>query len=200
MKKSTLLYILPIIPAIAFTFSTGCSYVMDYVEGRLTDRAAFSIEATYDAGAKEVTVTWDEYGSGDDFAGYEIYITEEKDDEYAGYLLVASRYEFESDVMDDGTSTSRTLLENYLTNTFTINVNPLVISALPQFGPGIYFFRVGLINWDEDDEEDRIDNYFCEEDWNSEVVTWGSNTCRKANYYVYTDIDKISGYARVEIY
>ncbi len=184
MKKSTLLYILPIIPAIAFTFSTGCSYVMDYVEGRLTDRAAFSIEATYDAGAKEVTVTWDEYGSGDDFAGYEIYITEEPDDEYAGYELAASMYEQPN---PDITLASGDL-SGYLTDTCVLDV-----SGLATIAPGIYFFRVGIINWDEDDEEDRQDDYIGGPSWNDP-----SN--RDDNYMIHTDISEISGYAKVEIY
>jgi hypothetical protein len=184
MKRSKLLSLLPIIIAIAFTCSTGCSYVMDYIEGRLTDRAAFSIEATYDAGAKEVTVTWDEYGSGDDFAGYEIYITEEPDDEYAGYELAASFYEEPNPniLLVSGN------LSGFLTDTCVLDVSGLATNV-----PGVYFFRVGLINWDEDDEEDRQDDYIMGSLWNTEPN-------REANYYIHTDIDKISGYARVEIY
>ena len=184
MKKSTLLYILPIITAITFTCSTGCSYVMDYIEGRLTDRAAFSIEASYDPVLERVTVSWDEYGSGDDFAGYEIYITEEPDDEYAGYELAASFYE----EPNPNIFLVSGAMSNYLTDNCVLDVSGLATNV-----PGIYFFRVGIISWDEDDEEDRQDDYIGGSLWNTEPN-------REANYYIHTDIDKISGYAKVEIY
>jgi hypothetical protein len=175
--------------------SPGCSYIMDYIEGQLTDRASFSIEASYNSGAQQVTITWDERGSGDIFAGYEIYITEEKDDEYVGYLLVASQYEFNADIMDDASSTSRSLLENGSTDSFTIDVTPLVTSVKIQYGPGIYFFRVGLIDWDESDEEDRQDDYY-----SVGCANWYNEPCREINYYNNTDISKISGYAMINIY
>jgi len=115
------------------TAFTGCSYVSDYVEGEITNRASFSAEATYSGGT--VTVTWDKTDSSDSFAGIEIYRTSDKNDEYADYELVASRY-FNThigDNLDDGTTTS-----------YTDTTPP---------SSGIYFYRVGFIHIERDDND-----------------------------------------------
>lgn len=179
--------------AVFLICSPGCSYIMDSIEGQLTDRASFSIEASYDPVLDRVTIKWDEHGSGDDFAGYEIYITEEPNDEYVGYELAASYYE-----THDYIALAIGDLKSSSTGSCTLDVSALLGAA--GYGPGIYFFRVGLIDWDESDEDDRVDDYYCGVDWNSEASTWGAYTCREANYYSNTDIASISGYAMAEIY
>jgi hypothetical protein len=170
-----------------------CSYIMDSIEGRLTDRASFSIDASYNSGAQEVTITWDERGSGDDFAGYEIYITEEPNDEYVGYELAASYYE-----THDYIGLSSGDLKSSSTDSCTLDVNSLLGAV--GYGPGIYFFRVGLISWDEGDEEDRIDDYEGGTNWNSDTLPGPIDSYRRRNYWNHTDISKISGYAMVSIY
>jgi hypothetical protein len=177
-------YIILSVLAVLLIISPGCSYIMDSIEGRLTDRASFSIDASYNSGAQEVTITWDERGSGDDFAGYEIYITEEPNDEYVGYELAASYYE--------DPNTNITWLSGNLSNNST-DTCVLNVSGLATNAPGIYFFRVGLISWDEGDEEDRIDHYIGGTNWNIEPQ-------REQNYYIHTNISTISGYAMVNIY
>lgn len=177
-------YIILSILAVFLIFSPGCSYIMDSIEGRLTDRASFSIEASYDPVLDQVTIKWGERGSGDDFAGYEIYVTEEPNDEYVGYELAASFYEDPNPYIMWLSGN----LSNNLTDTCVLDVSGLAANA-----PGIYFFRVGLINWDEGDEDDRIDDYIGGTLWNAEPN-------RRDNYWIHTDISKISGYAMVEIY
>ncbi len=179
-------YIILSVLAALLILSPGCSYVMDYIEGELTDRASFSIDASYNSGAQEVTITWDERGSGDDFAGYEIYITEEPNDEYVGYELAASYYETHNYI---GLSSGN--LKSSSTDSCTLDVSSLLVAA--GYGPGIYFFRVGLIDWDESDEDDRIDDYIG-------GISWDVEPNREQNYYIHTDISSISGYAMVDIY
>lgn len=195
--QKSLFYIILSILATFLIFASGCSYIMDSIEGELTDRASFSIEASYDPVLDRVTIKWDEHGSGDDFAGYEIYITEEPNDEYVGYELAASYYE-----THDYIGWLSGDLKSSSTGSCTLDVNALLgaLAIADGYGPGIYFFRVGLIDWDESDEDDRVDDYYCGVNWNSEVFTWGAYTCREANYYSNTNIESVSGYAMVEIY
>ena len=162
---------------------------MDSIEGQLTDRASFSIEASYDPVLDRVTIKWDEHGSGDDFAGYEIYITEEPNDEYVGYELAASYYETHPYIGLSGD------LKSSSTGSCTLDVNALLgaLAIADGYGPGIYFFRVGLIDWDESDEDDRVDDYIGGINWNIEPN-------RRDNYWIHTDIESVSGYAMVEIY
>jgi hypothetical protein len=190
-------YIILSILAVFLICSPGCSYIMDSIEGRLTDRASFSIEASYDPVLDQVTIKWDERGSSDDFAGYEIYVTEEPNDEYVGYELAASYYE-EHACIPSVPNTSA--LINSTTGSHTVDVSKLLDTIDPCYAPGIYFFRVGLINLDEGDEDDRIDDYEGGINWDSETLPGLIDSYRRRNYWNHTDISKISGYAMVEIY
>jgi len=205
MKKTiyTALKILPVLTAILIGSSSGCSYVMDAIEGKLRNRAAFSIDASYDSTTKKVTISWDESGSDPDgcFPGYEIYISSEKDDEYVGYILAVSPFEYESNLIetpgidDDGDlvfTSDLSTLENPSTSSFVMDVSPLINSSSIQYGPGKYFFRVGIIKWDRSKLDDRIDKYI-----------GGANYCnitnKEANYYIHTNIDDPSGYAMLDL-
>jgi hypothetical protein len=159
-----------IMAATASLLFSGCSYVMDAIEGAINERAAFSISASYD-GFSNVTVRWDEKGDSGTFAGFEVYRTSRADDEYADYELVASYYY--PAYLEIGLSDS----------SYTYDVTGL---------HGIYFYRIGIIAWDEDKESDRVDNYTGGSSWNVEPN-------RETNYNSHTEIDKISGYAQVEI-
>lgn len=173
---------------IVLTAGVGCSYLSDAVEGAITNRAAFSIDASYNRSAQQVTLTWDETG-GSNFAGYEIYITDEQDNEYAGYTLVESKW-------SNGLGTS-SHLEDVSRGYYTHDVNSIVSSSFPN-GPGTYFYRIGIIEWDDDLDERTDDNgYSHPYDPNNPSSTAWDN---EYNYNNQTNIDKISGYVQVDIY
>ncbi len=154
-------YKLIIFAAIIQFTMTGCSYVSDYVEGRLSKRASFSINAAYD-GSSNVILSWTKTDTSLDFAGIEIYVTSEPNDEYVSYDLVAKR-----------TFPSTNSLSSGSTITYTV----------PKETPaGIYFYRVGFIHWDE--PYDKRPSLYTED---------------QPNYDIHTDIDEISGSARVDI-
>ncbi len=144
------------------TSMSACSYMMDAIEGAITDRSSFSIHAEYSVG--NVYISWDETDSGEEFAGYEIYITEEPDDEYSGYDIVASRY-----FKNGSPSLKYSTTDHYS-------------AAKPESG-GLYFYRVGIIHWNEKNAAKRP------WDWDSSESYYNGNT----------SIGKISGYAMVEI-
>mgnify|MGYP001158014795 CR=1 FL=1 len=170
MKK-----IIILIPFILSLLS-GCSYVTDSIEAAITERASFSASATYNAGPPaSVTITWDESDMTSDFAGYEIYRTKYPNDEYSEYELVANRY-------DAGHA-----LDNGATNSFTDN-----FSLYPLNGSGTYFYRIGVIYWDEAPEDRTNENGYSPEYPNA---GWDGET----NYNANTNLESISGYARVVI-
>ncbi len=139
------------------TLFSGCSYVSDYIEGQITNRASFELKADYNSTTHVVRLSWDETDTSDGFAGIEIYATSEPNDEYETYELVASPY-FHNFGLGSGTTTSYSYTLNALTT--------------PPLSPGVYFYRVAFIHWDEDDS-----------------VSYDSET----------SIDKISGYAKIVI-
>jgi len=166
-------YMIPIMCVLAVMAGTGCSYVSDAIEGAIMERSSFSIEAE-NLGGDNIQIRWSELGSGQNFAGYEIYITDEADNEYAGYELVASRYY---------NDLSANLDDSY-TNSYTYS---------DAGRSGVYFYRVGIINWDEDPEDRTIENGYSPEYDEFDPTAFETSS----NYAGNTDIDKISGYARV---
>ncbi len=156
----------------------GCSYLMDAVESAITKRASFSIDARYVPGPPRVVITWQETVSSEDFAGYEIYMTEDPEDEFVGYVAVAARYDLGSSGLPAGLVFQvEPSLGTGATASFTHDV-----SALAPAARGNYFYRVGVINWDEEPEE----------------RPWGYET--DPGYYIgRTSLYSISGYAMVEI-
>jgi hypothetical protein len=153
----------------------GCSYVMDSVEGAITKRSSFGVDVTKGAG---LTFNWSKDAPSIDagaFAGYEIYITSERNNEFSGYQL------FAGNSLNPGAASvgEQTQLDNPATQSVTISSY-----TLPN-GPGTYFFRVGVIYWDEKDPNKR------NSDWT--IPPFASN---KSYYYIttkQTDIEKISG-------
>jgi len=148
----------------------GCSYTMDFIEGAITSRSSFSIEAEYSGGV--VTIRWDEGPGISSFAGFEIYMTR---DEYDDYDLLASRFENESGGGEDGTYKD---LHSSSTREY---------SYTPPPAPGVYFYRVVIIEWDEDDDK-LVDIYGAGYFYSS------------AAYNAETSINKISGYRMVTVY
>jgi hypothetical protein len=181
-RKNSMKRYIGILAITMFASVTACSYVVDMVERSITKRASFSINATYDHATQTVTLSWDETGGGN-FAGYEIYITEGPDDEYSGYRVVAAAYTLNS---DSYFATSNAALTNISTQSYTYNVSNYISS----FGAGRYFFRVGIIDWDENESDRTASNGYTE--------PWYSNLA--ANYPGNTDIDQISGLAAVDLY
>ncbi len=182
----------------AFLFSvvvlfagSGCSYVSDAVEGAITNRSSFSINASYNSAAQEVTVTWDETGGGN-FAGYEIYITEEQDNEYAGYVLIESRWRDELGGLTGGSNEG---LNFNSPGSYVHDVSGIVSNSFPN-GPGTYFYRVGIIEWDEDLEDRTTDNGYNPPYSSGTPLAYDT----EGNYNSHTDIDEISGFVQVEIY
>ena len=153
---------------------TGCSYVSDYVEGQITNRASFSINAEYNSGTGNVDISWSETDSSEDFAGIEIYRSSYADDEYAPYDMIA--YKWNNDQLHNGS--------NY-------PINPKNFSdTTPPAAPGIYFYRVGFIHWDDslEDREEPGSGY------SGTDPVYDSDT-----YHSKTSIETVSGYAKVYI-
>ncbi len=152
----------------------ACSYAVDVVERAITKRASFSIEATYN-GNGTVTVRWDETG-GSNFAGYEIYMTTEPDNEYAGYTVIGAGY-----------SISSISLFKVDSNLQSATANSFITKDIRSIlGNGRFFFRVGIIAWDEDPDKITAENGYT-----GDILT---------NYINNTDIAEISGLAMVDIY
>ncbi len=172
-------YIIPVLCVLAMMAGTGCSYVSDAIEGAIMERSSFSIEAEYDSVNERVYINWVYSDTSQNFAGYEIYMTDQVDNEYAGYDLRASRYDRANTSSNISNLASGTVTE------FTDYVDDVVHSVEEHLGPGVYFFRVGIIHWDEDPEDRTLDN--------------GYTDFTETDYEKHTDIDKISGYAEVYI-
>jgi len=151
---------LQILIAILYFSTTGCSYVSDMVEGELTTRASFSISA--EQVGDDVIIRWDESNSSSNFAGIEIYRTVKPDDEFAGYETICDRWE-NSDL------------------SFGVKGSYTHVNA----DKGVYFYRVGFIHWDEDEEDRNSENGYTGNEY--------------TDYNSQTDIDEVSGSARVEI-
>jgi hypothetical protein len=152
------------------TMFTGCSYVSDTVEGRLTDRASFTATAVYNGSS--VNLTWDNTDFSDNFAGIEIYRTFKKNDEYSQYDLVASKYYGSGSGLNSGNTI------NFTDSSLTTYHNPTPASN-PE-SKGVYFYRVAFYHWDQDTDEREY-------------------STDESNYYIHTDIDEVSGNARVVI-
>ncbi len=184
MNRKFFIYMITVLSILTVTFGTGCSYVSDTIEGLITNRASFSIDVAYDSSSEIISITWDENG-GSDFAGFEVYVTETRDDEYSGYELVASRH-----ALPSGTYAGD--LSNKYSGSFSYNVSSIVNGVFPK-GPGTYFYRIGIIKWDDDEKDRTSDNGYVV-DSNG---TWLDND---VNYNNKTEIDQISGAAMVDIY
>lgn len=142
---------------ILFLFSTNCSYIVDSIEAGITERSSFSIEGDYDAQSGLINLSWESgrVGSGDEaFAGYEIYITDQPDNEFVGYVIITAPYNIGQDYLD------RSLRR---TSTASISIDPEPLDL-----KGVYFFRVGIINWDKDSKEERAG----EDDDDEETTGW----------------------------
>jgi len=190
--KRTMSRYTAILAATMIATVTACSYVVDVVERSITKRASFSITATYDPGTKNVTITWTE-SAGGNFAGFEVYVTTEPDDEYSDYAVAAAGYTISSNAFFE---TAPSLLDSG-TRSYTFSAQEIYDDgASPNtvinyvMGPGRYFFRLGIINWDEDPDERTYENGYTE--------PWDLN--KAVNYPANTDISEISGLAAVDIY
>lgn len=173
--RATLLFV-----AVALAASlSACSYMMDAIEGAITDRASFSIDAVYNAGT--ISITWNESGSTN-FAGFEVYMTDEVDNEYAGYEVIGSYYSLSSATYFRQDSS----LGNENCSSYTVsNTQVAAIRTAPNKGSGVYFFRVGIMDWDQNEGDRTEENGYV-----------GSTF---ENYKNHTEFDQISGYAKVTI-
>jgi hypothetical protein len=120
----------------------NCSYVVDKIESGITKRSSFSIQGSYNNGL--VTISWDnnETGSNSEaFAGYEIYATEQPDNEFVGYTVIIASYDLGQDI-------NERQFRNNLTTTISFDPDALNLN-------GVYFFRLGIIEWDKKTKEER---------------------------------------------
>lgn len=170
MKKILLMCVL-----VLAALSSGCSYVIDSIEGAITDRASFSISVSVDRNADTVILTWDDSFGGEAFAGYEILVSEEADNEFAGYVVAAAGYD-----ISQGTVIGS--LTDSATRSVTIPYNAAVMDG------HTYFYRLAVVHWDKEKEADR------NEDWTD--PPWASN---KADWYNgHSNIEKVSGVVQVD--
>ncbi|HEY1407138.1 MAG TPA: hypothetical protein VF857_11060 [Spirochaetota bacterium] len=173
--------------AILFVSGMGCSYVMDSVEGAITKRSSFSVGVSRTG--NQFTLDWSKDKPSintEAFAGYEIYITDEANNEFAGYELLLSGHPDSKSKAGNSAS----LLDPATSNvTFTYNVSSLSGQT--------YFFRVGVIYWDEEKEADRSKNWTTAKgysfDWNG-----SSTTVVQYFYPIKSKLDKISGGTMVQ--
>lgn len=158
--------------------STGCSYAVDAVEGAITKRASFSVSVTHTG--TNCTIDWSNLSSVDEdsFAGFEIYVTDEANDEFAGYTVLAAPY-------DLGDSAQELVSESlYESSTRSATV------SFPSGTAGkVYYFRVGVVTWNVSTEEDRS------KQWSGWSRSYGS--LNKTFYFNSTSLGKISGGAKV---
>ena len=188
MKRTLLLYTSKLfigIAAFMILTASGCSYVSDYIEAQLTDRASFSIDAEYIPGTG-VVIRWNESG-GINFAGFEVYITEDANDEYAGYTIIAGPWASISDASnssyyEDNSSLRTSTTDSYIVDSDQINH---IKAALNSNYGGNFFFRVGIMDWDQNSDERNSDNGYTGTD--------------STDYLSHTEFDQISGYAMVYI-
>jgi hypothetical protein len=178
--RATLLFA---VVALAASLS-ACSYMMDAIEGAITDRASFSIDAVYNAGT--ISITWNESGSTN-FAGFEVYMTDEVDNEYAGYEIIGSHWAYGT-ISSSSYYRQASSLGNETCNSYTVDsaqVTAIRGAVASGKGPGVYFFRVGIMDWDQNEGDRNSDNGYT------------GNTF--TDYCDHTEFDQISGYAKVTI-
>lgn len=177
----SLLRLAPAAVATLFLLLPGCSYVMDTIEGAINERASFSIKAEY-IGGNTVRITWDEGDYSEGFAGYEIYMTKEQDDEYIDYTIAVAPTSLGfSDLPDNLTLAIDGSLQINTTNTCNH-----VVTSLTTVNRGVYFYRLGIIHWDKEKLSERI-------------PANGYTGDYATDYPLKTSIDRISGAARVVI-
>ncbi len=177
MKWNIIIFML-----ILLSGQVSCSYVSDAIEGAINKRAGFSIQGRYEA--SQVILSWSENESDSAFAGFEIYRTTSPDNEYASYALVASRWRDEN---NNGTIGTWQNLNSGTCSSF---------SYTPAGLSGKYYFRIGIIYWDEDNITDRTaENGYYPAYSITDPDAWDT----EGNYNSNTDIDSISGYVEVTI-
>lgn len=159
-------------------YPLGCSYVSDYTEGLITKRASFSINAEYKTEPDRVLLTWSETDLSEDFAGIEIYRTSRANDEYSSYEMIAYKW--------NNINGNYESLNNGSTKQY---IDDLTHQAIT----GVYFYRVGFIQWDHS-KEDRQEAEKGYTGANPDYTDFDQNT-----YHAKTHINKISGYAKVHI-
>ncbi|MGL4370290.1 MAG: hypothetical protein ACRCUT_11565 [Spirochaetota bacterium] len=149
--------------AVLLSAGTGCSYVADYIEGSITNRASFSITVEPTETAHTYNIDWSSAGdvSDEDFAGYEIYVTEEADDEFSGYTVIAACYSLSDEMVVD----------SYLSDEETREMD-IDLTDICQSGR-IYYFRVAVITWGSN-EEDRSENWTTENGYEENWSAGGS--------------------------
>lgn len=165
---------------------TGCSYVSDYTEGLITKRASFSINAEYKTGPNRVVITWSETDLSDDFAGIEIYRSSHANDEYAPYKMIAYRW---SDVDGKHGLLNYGSTKQYTDDLSDLNLDPL----LEDYEGGIYFYRIGFIQWDNSKEDRQVEGSGYTTP-NLEYTDFDEST-----YNSKTSLSKVSGYSKVSI-
>jgi hypothetical protein len=170
--------------------STGCSYVVDAVEGAIMKRASFTIHLTNVSG-NTYTVDWGNVDDLDDeeFAGYEVYVSNRPNDEFAGLKVVAAPY----DLDDSGAAISNSALYLRDTHSMTVTFPSEFVTA-----GNVYYVRVGAIGWDEADDSDKADKWTTAKSY---PYDWSDSYGSAANEYYYlhkTALSQMSGGEKIQ--
>jgi hypothetical protein len=175
-----------------FPCGISCSYMMDKIEAFMTDRSSFSIDVAYTPGSG-IDISWDQTADGDKtHAGYEIYITERVNDQFADCIMIGAPYNTgntniffsDSSLASEGTQSfnlPQSNVDRIINNTATRS------GELLSMGPGKYFFRVAIYTWDDDPKSDYTGG---ESSWMSYI---------QSNYKIHTDFDQVSGAAELTL-
>jgi len=172
---------------LTLVFNSSCSYVSDMVEGAITNRAGFSIKTikTND----DIKISWNYDASDSAFTGYEIYVSKEPNDEFSGYILLASKYASIDKI--SSLEAEHSSLKQSSTQEFIFDITDSHYSDITINGKGDYYFRVGVLHWDKKNKADRNEA-------NGYDLSTGSYDTKK-NYNDHSIIDTISGFSIIDI-
>lgn len=173
-----------------FPCGISCSYMMDKIEAFMTDRSSFSIDVAYTPGSG-IYISWDQTAE-ETHAGYEIYITEQVNDQFADYIIIGAPYSTgnsniffsDSSLASEGTQ-SFNLPQSYIDR--IINNTATRSGEVLSMGPGKYFFRVAIYTWDDDPKSEYIGG----------TDSW--MTYIQSNYKNHTNLDQVSGAANLTL-
>ncbi len=165
----------------------SCSYGIDMLEGALTERASFSIEAEHD-GASTLTVSWEETAP-EHFAGWEIYMTIEPWNEYSEYKVIAASEYTALSLPSWITFNDNSSLAADSSRGASISVE---VPSDPDMR-GEYYVRAAIITFDEKPEDEWSDPE------TPEYYGDGENP-RYDDYVNHTSVDSVSGFCPVMIF
>ena len=133
---------------------SSCSYLAEFTSKFGETVSSFSIDASYDSMTEKLTVSWKEVPSEDGFAGYEVYISERRWDEFGTFVVIAAK------VLTPPLSS-----RSYFTQISSLGIKTtksvvLTISPLQLNGPGEYYVKVAVIQYKYDSDTKTYDTTY----------------------------------------